>query len=118
MHTNIARQAALASQLMSHVVKFVARPRPLAVAFAASDASNFGFRTRGIPREISDLSSPGDLSLPTPVRIAFVIDVIGAWNLGGTEKQLALLVSQLDKRLFEPVIFVLQPSSAARRNAF
>jgi len=50
---------------------------------------------------------------PERVRLAFVIDVIAAWNLGGTEKQLAHLVGILDRRIFEPVIFVLQRTPAA-----
>ena len=64
--------------------------------------------------EAGDLGEKGEQVVPQErIRIAFVIDVIGAWNLGGTEKQLARLVSTLDKRIFEPVIFVLKPTPAA-----
>ncbi|MBZ5702631.1 MAG: glycosyltransferase [Acidobacteriia bacterium] len=43
------------------------------------------------------------------LRLAFVIDSIQDWNLGGTERQLLRIVNSLDPRRFEPVIFVLQP---------
>jgi L-malate glycosyltransferase len=47
------------------------------------------------------------------IRIAFVIDCIQDWNLGGTERQLVHLVKVLDPQVFETVIFVLQYSPAA-----
>lgn len=47
------------------------------------------------------------------LRIAFVIDSIGGWCLGGTEKQLANLARTLNPQVFEPVIYVLQPTTAA-----
>jgi L-malate glycosyltransferase len=75
-----------------------------------------GLRTLGgaTVMEVGDLREKGEQVVPRErVRIAFVIDLIGAWNLGGTEKQLAHLVSTLDKRIFEPVIFVLKPTPAA-----
>jgi len=63
--------------------------------------------------EVSDLRDNGEVVPRERIRIAFVIDVIGGWNLGGTEKQLAHLASTLDQRIFEPVIFVLKPTPAA-----
>jgi L-malate glycosyltransferase len=48
------------------------------------------------------------------IRLAFILDSIQDWNLGGTERQLVVLVRTLDPLLFEPTIFILQPSSAAR----
>jgi L-malate glycosyltransferase len=66
--------------------------------------------------KVSDLGEKGEQVVPRErIRIAFVIDLIGAWNLGGTEKQLAHLASTLDKRIFEPAIFVLKrtPGAAA-----
>src|SRR5260370_6239690 len=64
--------------------------------------------------EVGDLREKGEQVVPQErIRIAFVIEVIGAWNLGGTEKQLAHLASTLDQRIFEPVIFVLKPTPAA-----
>lgn len=48
------------------------------------------------------------------LRLAYVIDCIQDWNLGGTEKQLALMVKALDPQIFEPTIFIIQPSEGAR----
>jgi glycosyltransferase involved in cell wall biosynthesis/peptidoglycan/xylan/chitin deacetylase (PgdA/CDA1 family) len=44
---------------------------------------------------------------PERLRIAFVIDGIYDWRLGGTERQLVFLLASLDRRYFEPVLFVL-----------
>ena len=50
---------------------------------------------------------------PGRLRLALVIDTIDDWN-GGTERQLSHLLQILDKRYFEPEIFLLQPSAALR----
>lgn len=47
------------------------------------------------------------------IRVAFVIDCIQDWNLGGTERQLSNLVKSLDRKLFEVLILVLQRSPGA-----
>jgi glycosyltransferase involved in cell wall biosynthesis len=41
-----------------------------------------------------------------------VIDGIYDWRLGGTERQLVLLLASMDRRYFEPVLFVLGNSFA------
>ena len=100
----------------------VGLPARLGAAFGrtssatASSRCSTGSRTpAGVTvLEAGDLREKGEQVAPRErVRIAFVIDLIGAWNLGGTEKQLAHLVSTLDQRIFEPVIFVLKPTPAA-----
>lgn len=61
------------------------------------------------------LSSKSQFNFPCePLRLAYVIDRIEDWNLGGTETQLAQMVKILDTRIFEPVIFVLQASAGAK----
>jgi len=55
------------------------------------------------------------------LRIALVIDRIVGWTAGGTERQLAWLFRSLDRRLFEPVLFVLEGTpalEAADRSTF
>ena len=47
------------------------------------------------------------------LRLGYVIDWIGDWDLGGTERQLVRLVERLDHRSFEPTVFVLQDSPGA-----
>ena len=48
------------------------------------------------------------------LRLAFVVDCIQDWRQGGTEKQIAVMVKSLNGRLFEPAVFVIQPSEGAR----
>ena len=44
-----------------------------------------------------------DLDSPKKIKILFVVDLITEWE-GGTERQLHLLISSLDRRYFEPKI--------------
>lgn len=41
------------------------------------------------------------------LRIAFVIEEVSNWSFGGTERQIASLITSLDKRYFQPLIIVL-----------
>jgi glycosyltransferase involved in cell wall biosynthesis len=50
----------------------------------------------------------------TRLRLAYVIDCIHDWNLGGTEKQLASMVKALDPQVFDPMIFILQTPDGDR----
>lgn len=50
-----------------------------------------------------------------PIRIAFVIDAILS-PTGGTERQLLLLLERLDRKEFEPHLFVLRNSSWTREH--
>jgi glycosyltransferase involved in cell wall biosynthesis len=43
----------------------------------------------------------------TPLRIAFLIDTIESWSDGGTERQLNHLLNALDRRYFEPQLFLM-----------
>ena len=67
------------------------------------------------PTPADHRSSESPFSVPREMlRLAYVIDRIEDWNLGGTETQLARMVKVLDRRIFEPVIFVLQASQGAK----
>lgn len=47
------------------------------------------------------------------IRLALIIDFIGDWDQGGTERHIVRLLKNLDPKLFEPIIFVLQPTPSA-----
>ena len=59
------------------------------------------------------MSGLPETNMSDRIRLAFILDSIQDWNLGGTERQLVTMVAQLDRTTFEPRIFVLQPSVAA-----
>jgi L-malate glycosyltransferase len=71
----------------------------------------------GVPTQAQDsgaLNSNAGMNMDRErIRIAFVIDCIQDWDLGGTERQLVHLVKHLVLLGFEPIIFVLQNSPAA-----
>lgn len=64
-------------------------------------------------RSLKVMSGMPKHAQPDRIRLAFILDSIQDWNLGGTERQLVTLVAQLDQTIFEPRIFILQPSAAA-----
>jgi len=103
-------------------IKSALPSRSLASLVGVTSSREAGLSTHGSPTpsnvisiKISELGAK-EAILPCRIRLAFVIDIIGAWNLGGTEKQLAHLVSILDRRLFDPTIFVLQRTLAAEES--
>jgi glycosyltransferase involved in cell wall biosynthesis len=59
------------------------------------------------------MSGLPETTMPNRIRLAFILDSIQDWSLGGTERQLVTMVAQLNRTIFEPRIFVLQPSAAA-----
>jgi len=71
---------------------------------------NFYLFRAAIPLGKPKRASPVNSSGRERIRIAFVIDFIDAWEDGGTEKQLAQLISALDRDYFEPELYFLRPS--------
>ena len=49
------------------------------------------------------------------IKIAFIIDTID-YQMGGTERQLLLLLKNLDKTLFQPYLCVLKTSDWIKDN--
>ena len=106
------------TRLIPDAPDFYALPR-LAVSSAflrgrnakfESDRVNFYVFRAAIPLGKPRRPSPVNSCGPERIRIAFVIDYIDAWEDGGTEKQLAKLISALDRDYFEPELYFLRPS--------
>lgn len=51
------------------------------------------------------------------LRIAFIIDSIHGWE-GGTEQQLGKLLAALDRKYFEPALYLLRPSMSLTADDF
>jgi len=72
--------------------------------------AEFSVMRAGVEARRETNVSAGHRSSPERLRIAFVVDRIWDWTNGGTEHQLAHMIEALDRRYFEPELFVLRPT--------
>ncbi|HWZ75636.1 MAG TPA: glycosyltransferase [Candidatus Sulfotelmatobacter sp.] len=72
-----------------------------------------GLDTAGAARPANDVAPTHRSSCVERIRLALIIDFIGDWDQGGTERHIVRLLRTLDPHVFEPTIFVLQPTPSA-----
>ncbi len=72
-----------------------------------------GLEIPGAARPANDVAPTHQSSCGERIRLALIIDFIGDWDQGGTERHIVRLLRNLDPQVFEPNIFVLQPTPSA-----
>jgi L-malate glycosyltransferase len=116
--TDLHMQGLLKSSLSSSTVKAslgCSLTQCAQVMFSSPQAltQEMGTETARATKPASDVA-PSHRSLRIErIRLALIIDFIGDWDQGGTERHIVRLLRTLDPQVFEPTIFVLQPTPSA-----